>query len=341
MSSTQYTVAETVTVPRLSISSRPRNLAPRPFSWRPYLELTRFSKPAGLLGVYFPYFIGLLYSVNLTNPRGLSAADWFKLIVVFLLDGLLIRSLGCAWNDTVDQDLDRQVERCKKRPLARGAITTPEALAATLLLSLARHALLYATLSPRANQHALLITILGFAYPFMKRVCNFPQLCLGLGVGWAVFLVDAAVADGYRTGNVSKFNKEDRNKATFAMFASQALFNITYDTIYAFQDIRDDLKADVGSLAVAVRHQPKLFLLSVASAMAALLWVAVSCGRLVLGPFQAGAVFASLSTMVMLIRINVWNPRMCRDFFVHSQWWVSGALLAGLLGELIMNNMQE
>ncbi|EMD67161.1 hypothetical protein COCSADRAFT_285385 [Bipolaris sorokiniana ND90Pr] len=339
MSSTQYTVTETVTTPQSSISSRPKNLAPQPFSWRPYLELTRFSKPAGLLGVYFPYFIGLLYSVNLTNPRGLSTADWLKLIAVFLLDGLLIRSLGCAWNDTVDQDLDRQVERCKKRPLARGALTTPEALAATLLLSLARHTLLYATLSARANQHALLITILGLAYPFMKRVCNFPQLCLGLGVGWAVFLVDAAVADGYGAGNVSGFNEESRNKATLAIFASQALFNITYDTIYAFQDIRDDLKVGVGSLAVAVRHRPKLFLLSVASAMAAFLWVAVSFGHLVLGPFQAGVVLASLSTLVMLIRIDVWNPRMCRDFFVNSQWWVSGALLAGLLGELVINNL--
>ncbi|EUC32456.1 hypothetical protein COCCADRAFT_98695 [Bipolaris zeicola 26-R-13] len=340
MSSTQYIATETITAPQSSISSRPKNLAPRPFSWRPYLELTRFSKPAGLLGVYFPYFIGLLYSVNLTNPRGLTPVDWLKLIAVLLLDGLLIRSLGCAWNDTVDQDLDRQVERCKKRPLARGAITTPEALAATLLLALARHALLYATLSPRANQHALLTTILGLTYPFMKRICNYPQLCLGLGVGWAVFLVDAAVADGYGAGNVSGFNKEDRNKATFAIFASQALFNITYDTIYAFQDIRDDLKAGVGSLAVAVRHQPKLFLLSVASAMAAFLWVTVSCGRLVLGPSRAGAVFASISTLVMLTRIDVWNPRMCRDFFVNSQWWVSGALLAGLLGELVMNNLQ-
>ncbi|EMD92247.1 hypothetical protein COCC4DRAFT_100350, partial [Bipolaris maydis ATCC 48331] len=219
-------------------------------SWRPYLELTRFSKPAGLLGFYFPYFIGFLYSVNLTNPRGLSTVDWLKLSAVFLLDGLLLRSFGCAWNDTVDQDLDRRVERCKKRPLARGAITTAEALAATLVVALARHCLLYATLSIRANQHALFVTIIALVYPFMKRVSNFPQLCLGTAVGWAIFLVDAAVADGYGADHVSKFNNEDRNKATLAIFAAQVIFNITYDTVYAFQDIRDDLKVGVGSLAV-------------------------------------------------------------------------------------------
>lgn len=336
MSTTQYTVVETA-APQTSITSRPKDLAPKPISWKPYLELTRFSKPAGLLGIYFPYFIGFLYSVNLTNAKGLSAADWAKLCAVFLLDGLLLRSFGCAWNDTVDQDLDRQVERCKKRPLARGAISTTDALGATLILGIARHALLYATLPARANQHAMLSTIVGLVYPFMKRICNFPQLCLGLGVGWAVFLVDAAVADGpYAAGLTPRFSKEDRNKATLAIFACQALFNITYDTVYAFQDIQDDLKAGVGSLAVAVRRQPKLFLLSVASAMAAFLWVTVSWGRFDNGPFKVGAALSSLAALVMLARLDVWNPRMCRDFFVYSQWWVSGVLLTGLIAELVM-----
>lgn len=304
------------------------------------MELTRFSKPAGLLGFYFPYFIGFLYSVNLTNPKGLSAVDWVKLSTVFLLDGLILRSFGCAWNDTVDQDLDRQVERCKKRPLARGAITTPDALATTLVLTLMRHALLYATLPARANQHALLVTVLGFIYPFMKRICNFPQLCLGLAVGWCIFMVDAAVADGpYADGSAPRFNEQDRTKATIAIFACQVLFNITYDTVYAFQDIQDDLKAGVGSLAIAVSGQPKTFLLSVASAMAGFLWVTVSCGRLTLGPFEFGAALSALAAIIMLVRLDVWNPRMCRDFFVYSQWWVSGVLLLGLLGELVMANL--
>ena len=337
--STQYSLVETASARLTSISSRPKNAAKNP-SWRPYLELTRFSKPAGLLGVYFPYFIGLLYSVNLTNPTALSAADWVKLSAIFLLDGLILRSFGCAWNDTVDQDLDRQVERCKKRPLARGAITTPDALATTLLLAVARHILFYATVPARAGQHALLTTVLALIYPFMKRFCNFPQLCLGTGVGWAVFLVDAAVVDGsYAADSATKLNAQDRSKAMLAMYACQTLFNITYDTVYAFQDIHDDLKAGVGSLAVAVRHYPKVFLLSIASAMAAFLWATVSWGGLTHGPFQAGAAVSSLAALVMLARLNVWDARRCRDFFVHSQWWVSGVLVTGLVGELLMANL--
>lgn len=338
--STQYTLVETAPAKLTAISEKPGTTA-RKTSWRPYLELTRFSKPAGLLGLCFPYLIGFLYSINLNSPTAFSATDGVKLSAIFLLDGLIFRSFGCAWNDTVDQDLDRQVERCKKRPLARGAITTPDALATTLVLAIARHVLINATLPPRAAQHAMLTSVMALIYPFMKRVCNFPQLCLATGVGWAVFMVDAVVVDGpYAagsiTGSIKQINVQDRTKALLAMYASQTLFNMTYDTVYAFQDIEDDLKAGVGSLAIAVRQYPKAFLLSIASAMAAFLWATVSWGSLMRGPYLASALVSSLAALSMLARINVWDPRECRDFFVNSQWWVSGVLVTGLVGELLM-----
>ncbi|KAF2994621.1 Para-hydroxybenzoate--polyprenyltransferase, mitochondrial precursor (PHB:polyprenyltransferase) [Curvularia kusanoi] len=249
--STQYTLVETVPTKLASSPSTPKS-AVRNFSWGPYLELVRLSKPAGLLGVIFPYVIGFLYSVNVTNPTAFSPSTCGRLIVIFILDSLIFRSWGCAWNDVVDQDLDRQVLRCRKRPLARGAISTPDALATTLVLAILRHGLIYSTLPVRASQHALLTSLLGLIYPFMKRICNFPQLCLATGVGWAVFLVDTVVVDGpYATDVTSNVSIRNRPKAILAMYACQTLFNMTYDTIYAFQDIQDDLKAGVGSLAIA------------------------------------------------------------------------------------------
>ncbi|KAH6613142.1 UbiA prenyltransferase family [Boeremia exigua] len=334
----QYTLVETAfeKTPKSTVHER----ATSEPSWRPYLDLVRLSKPAGLLGTYFPYVIGLFYSINVTDPKAFSAASCIKLIFIFLLDSLVLRSFGCAWNDTVDQDLDRQVERCKKRPLARGAITTSNALATTLTLAIARHILIYATLPARASQHAILTTVLALIYPFMKRLCNFPQLCLATGVGWAVFFVDAAVVDGdYATETVTNYRVQDRSKAMFALYACQTIFNMTYDTIYAFQDIQDDLKAGVGSLAVAVRRTPKLFLLSMAGAMAVCLWAAVFWGSLTRGPFLGGAAVSSFAALSMLVRLDVGNPRECRDFFVNSQWWVSGMLATGLVGELMMANM--
>ncbi|RMZ67966.1 4-hydroxybenzoate polyprenyltransferase mitochondrial [Pyrenophora seminiperda CCB06] len=336
--SAQYTLVETAPVGLMSMSSRPQDALKKSPSWQPYLELTRFSKPAGLLGVYFPYFIGFLYSVNLTNPKALSAADWTRLSAIFILDGLILRSFGCAWNDTLDQDLDRKVGRCKKRPVARGAINTPDAVTTTLVLAFARYVMFHALLPARAGQHALWTTFVALVYPLMKRYCNFPQFCLGVGVGWAVFLVDAVIVDGPYAAGSSTLNRQDRNKAMIAMFASQTLFNITYDTVYAFQDIQDDLKVGVGSLAVAVHRFPKTFLLSIASAMVASLWATVAWGGLTRGPFQVGAAVSSVAALYMLARLDVWNPSKCRDFFVHGQWWVSGVLVMGLIGELMMAN---
>ncbi|GME51515.1 UbiA prenyltransferase family [Neofusicoccum parvum] len=311
------------------VSSRPSKAAASA-PWKPYLELTRFSKPAGLLGVYFPYFVGLLYSANTST---LPATDLAALSAIFLLDSLLLRSFGCAWNDTIDQDLDRQVERCKKRPLARGALTTGPAVATTLLLAATRHALLHATLPARAERHALLTTALTFIYPFMKRLCDYPQLCLGLGVGWAVFLVDAAVVDGPAA---SATPAPARAAAVRALFASQALFNVTYDTVYAFQDLRDDLRAGVRSLAVRVRACARPFVLALAGAMAAALAVAAGLGGLLRGPFVVAAGVAAVAAGRMLLRLDFGDPRSCRAFFVRAQWAVSGVLVVGLAGELVL-----
>lgn len=335
----QTTLVQTIPAKAAALPPKASKVSPnRP--WKPYLELTRFSKPAGLLGFYFPYFIGFIFSLN-TLPSGSlpPAASLAKLTAVFLLDGLLLRSFGCAWNDTIDQDLDRQVERCKKRPLARGALTTRAAVATTLLLAGARHVLLLATLPLRATHHALLVSALAFVYPFMKRLCDYPQLCLGTAVGWAVFLVDAAAAAATVEGPSPQSDAARRSKAVVALFAGQTLFNVTYDTVYAFQDLRDDLKAGVRSLAVRVRHGAKGFLFALVGTMAAFLLAAAVLAGLLRGPFVAGAALAEAGAVVMLARLDLEDPRSCRDFFVWGQWVVSGALVLGLAGELLLANL--
>ena len=93
--STQYTLVETVPTKLASSPSTPKS-AVRNFSWGPYLELVRLSKPAGLLGVIFPYVIGFLYSVNVTKPTAFSPSTCGRLIVIFILDSGLIEDLSRA-----------------------------------------------------------------------------------------------------------------------------------------------------------------------------------------------------------------------------------------------------
>ena len=56
--------------------------------------------------------------------------------------------------------------------------------------------------------------------------------------------------------------------------------------------------------------------------------------------YQVGAAVSSFAALFMLARLDMWDPRRCRDFFVYSQWWVSGILVTGSVGELLMAELR-
>lgn len=302
-----------------------------PTGFRPYVEVTRLHKPAGLLGFYFPYLIAIFFTASIAGPWAApppSGLAW--LTGICLVDGLLLRSFGCAWNDTIDRDVDRQVARCKGRPVARGALSATGAVLVTMVLALARHALVGILLPAEASCHALFVTALAFAYPFAKRFTNFPQLILGAAVGWAIFMVDAVV-DRSRAGPLGD---ERHFRAVAALFLALTLWNVTYDTVYAFQDVQDDKRAGVKSMAVRFEHNAKVLLGLFIVAKSALLFYA---------GFQAqsqafyhlGALAASVGALTMLFTLNLGSPKSCQQFFVKGQYVVSGAVLAGLVGEYL------
>ncbi|KAK7535620.1 putative UbiA family prenyltransferase [Phyllosticta citricarpa] len=314
-----------VTVKPIKTAPKSDFLSKFPESWRPYVELTRFQKPAGLFGFYFPYLIGIFFAASIADPA--PSSSWVgSLMAIYLTDCVLLRSFGCAWNDTVDQDLDRQVARCKNRPLARGAVSTTGAVTLTVVLTAMHLGIIYALLPLPATYHAILTTILGCIYPFMKRISNYPQVCLGTAVGWAIFQACASV-DG-----IGEIVGGPNSKAVFAMFASTTLWNITYDTVYAFQDLKDDLQAGVMSLAVRIRHHAKAVLSLFATAMIGLLFAAGVLAEFSI-PFFIGAGLASLAAYTMLFKLDINDPKSCCWFFVMGQWYVSGFVLMGLVGE--------
>lgn len=302
-----------------------------PAGFRPYVEVTRLHKPAGLLGFYFPYLIAIFFTASIAGPGAApppSGMAW--LTGVCLVDGLLLRSFGCAWNDTIDRDVDRQVARCKGRPVARGALSATDAVLVTVALALARHVLVGLVLPLEASYHALLVTILAFIYPFAKRFTNFPQLILGTAVGWGIFMVDSVV-DRSRAGPL----EDGRHfNAVVALFLALTLWNVTYDTVYAFQDVQDDKRAGVKSMAVRFEHNAKVLLGFFIVVKAALLFYAgVQAQSQAF--YYLGALAASAGAMSMLFTLNLGNPKSCQQFFVKGQYVVSGALLTGLLGEYL------
>ncbi|MDB2438161.1 4-hydroxybenzoate octaprenyltransferase [Hellea sp.] len=233
-----------------------------PLSLRPYLQLSRLDRPVGYWLLALPGWIGLAFA-SLSHGFASSDQKWAALI---LIGAIAMRGAGCTYNDIVDQDLDAQVERTALRPLPAGTVTTKQAW--IWLFAQCAVGLVVLLCLPRLAQIISLCSIpLVAAYPFMKRITWWPQLWLGLTFNWAVLVAYAA-----KTGTVSL--------PLFILYAGLIFWTVGYDTIYACQDIEDDMKIGVKSTA---RRFGKRVKLGVAvSYMACVILVFISVAKEVL-----------------------------------------------------------
>ena len=157
-------------------------------------------------------------------------------ILLVALGSLWARSLGCGYNDWVDREIDRQVERTRLRPFVQGPLSLPVlGLGGVLFLV---PALLFLVVLPLPAVFLGLIGVVGATiYPFMKRWCFFPQFFLGLLFSLNVWMPAAIEGKPYSW------------KLGLLFFAS-VLWTLFYDTLYAYQDYSDDKRLGIGSLAV-------------------------------------------------------------------------------------------
>jgi 4-hydroxybenzoate polyprenyltransferase len=193
---------------------------------RPYASLIRLDRPIGTWLLFWP----CAWGVALAGVRG----QW-ALFAWFALGAFAMRSAGCVYNDIVDRELDRKVERTRLRPLASGRVSLTSAWAVLLALSLAGLVVLL-QLERTARLVALASLVLVAVYPFMKRITWWPQAWLGLAFSWGALVGWAAV-----TGSLEP--------AALLLWAGTVFWVIGYDTIYAVQDIEDDALVGVRSSA--------------------------------------------------------------------------------------------
>lgn len=206
-----------------------------PAAARPYALLARFDRPIGWWLLYWPCAFGLALS-------GGAVSHW-PLLLWFLLGAIAMRGAGCVYNDIVDRDLDAKVARTASRPVASGAVSVRNALLWTVLLALV--GLLVLVQLPRPAQIvALASLILVAAYPFMKRITWWPQAWLGLVFSWGALVAWVAVGGA-------------QGMALPLLYAGCIAWVIGYDTIYALQDIEDDMLVGVKSSARAMGGQVK------------------------------------------------------------------------------------
>ncbi|MBA2936579.1 4-hydroxybenzoate octaprenyltransferase [Sphingomonas sp. CGMCC 1.13654] len=205
-----------------------------PAGVRPYALLARFDRPIGAWLLFWPG----AWAILLAGP---SAAEAVRLIVLFGIGAIAMRGAGCVYNDIVDRDLDARVARTRDRPLANGRVTLKSAWAFLIALCLIGLAVLVGLDWP-ARWIAVASLAPVACYPFMKRITWWPQAWLGIVFSWAALVGWAAAA-----GVVPA--------AGLLLYAGSILWVIGYDTIYALQDIEDDVLAGVKSSARAMgRH---------------------------------------------------------------------------------------
>jgi len=211
-----------------------------PEGLRPYLRLARYDRPIGFWLLALPGWIGLAFAAL---SHGFSVAD-IKWAVLIGIGAVAMRGAGCTYNDIVDRDLDRQVERTALRPLAAGTISVKSAWVWLLLQCLVGLAVL--AFFPRLSQIIAVSSLaLVAAYPFMKRITFWPQAWLGLTFNWAVLVAYSA-----KTGEITP--------ALLLLYGGLIFWTIGYDTIYACQDIEDDAMIGVKSTARLFGDKVKL-----------------------------------------------------------------------------------
>ena len=197
-----------------------------PPALRPFASLMRLDRPIGTWLLYWP----CAWSIALAGVRG----RW-DLFLWLALGALAMRSAGCLYNDIVDRDLDRRVERTRLRPLASGRVSLRSAWLLIALLGVVGLSVLL-----QLNRPAALLALVSIApvaaYPFMKRITWWPQAWLGLVFSWGALVGWPAV-----TGNLSW--------TPFLLWFGSIAWVVGYDTLYAIQDIEDDGLVGVKSSA--------------------------------------------------------------------------------------------
>ena len=207
-----------------------------------FIEITRLKKPVGYMLLFWPCSWGLTLAYDFKG----SLNDYFFYLILFFLGSLLMRSAGCIVNDILDKEFDKRVERTKDRPLALGKISLKVALFYALILCFVAFIVLI-----NFNLFTIILALgsmpLAFTYPLMKRYTYWPQLFLGITFNYGLIL-------GWTSFT------EQISLIPLIFYLGAIFWTLGYDTIYGYQDIKDDEIIGLKSTSIKFKKNPKVFL---------------------------------------------------------------------------------
>tara|TARA_B000000475_G_scaffold174983_1_gene140727 strand:+ start:2041 stop:2949 length:909 start_codon:yes stop_codon:yes gene_type:complete len=208
------------------------------------VAITRLNRPIGIYLLVYPSLIAFIFASQLLANAEIMTLQslnifLYKSFAIIIIGSILVRSTGCVINDIFDRKFDKDVERTNDRPLATGDMSLNEALLLFLILGVFSFLLLLQT-----NHQTILIglftAIMIIFYPLSKRFILGPQFFLALTFGASVPIVFSILG---------QLNYENLT-SILLLFLWNACWIISYDTIYALGDAKDDIKIGVNSTAL-------------------------------------------------------------------------------------------
>ena len=207
-----------------------------------FFELIRLKKPIGYMLLFWPCAWGLTLAYDFSN----SLNVYFFYLFLFFLGSVLMRSAGCIVNDISDKEFDKKVKRTKNRPIASNKVSIKLAIFYTTVLCWLAFLVLI-----NFNNLTIVLAIgsmpLAFTYPLMKRFTYWPQLFLGITFNYGLILGWTSIM-----GEISI--------APIILYLGAIFWTLGYDTIYGFQDIKDDEIIGIKSTSIKFKNKPRNFI---------------------------------------------------------------------------------
>ena len=208
-----------------------------------FIELTRLKKPIGFMLLFWPCTWGLTLAYDFSK----DLKNYFFYLTLFFLGSVLMRSAGCIVNDILDKDFDKKVLRTKNRPIASGKISIKLGLSYVIFLCFFALMILL-----NFNTFTILLALgsmpLAFSYPLMKRYTYWPQLFLGITFNYGLILGWVCI-------------QNEINIIPTIFYLGAIFWTLGFDTIYGYQDIKDDEIIGIKSTSIKFKKNPNLFLI--------------------------------------------------------------------------------
>jgi len=262
-----------------------------------FIELTRLKKPIGFMLLFWPCAWGLTLGYNFSNNINL----YIFYFILFFLGSVLMRSAGCIINDITDKEFDIKVERTKNRPIASGKVSIKVSLFYTLTLC----ALAFLVLI-NFNLFTIFLAIgsmpLVFTFLLLKRYTYWPQLFLGITFNYGLILGWTSI-----NGNLDII--------AITLYIGAIFWTLGYDTIYGFQDIKDDEIIGIKSTSIKFKNNPNIFLI--------LCYLILFISLIILGLLMNFNKLYFLSLIIpffhlfffQIKNLKIKNPRSCLEIF--------------------------